>query len=152
MLRLSKLTDYGTVVLAHMASNPEQLYSATDIAQAVRLADPTVRKLLKLLSKGGITESHRGAQGGYRLSRNPDEISAAQIIDTLEGPIAITECSTASNHCCLENSCALSGKWQKISHAIRNSLEHVSLADLAAPDFDPKLNLGNPLSNSAHVA
>ena len=152
MLRMSKLTDYGTVVLAHMAGNSERLFSASEIAQAVRLGDPTVRKLLKLLSKGGIVTSIRGAQGGYKLAQDATEITAARIIDTLEGPIAITECSTADNNCGLERSCALSGKWQKISHAIRRSLEEISLADLAAPDFDPKLELGNPLANPRHVA
>ncbi len=152
MLRMSKLTDYGTVVLAHMAMDAERVFSASEIAEAVHLADPTVRKLLKLLAKGGITSSVRGAQGGYQLARDASDITAAQIIDTLEGPIAITECSTAENTCGLEHSCALSSKWQKISHAIRGSLENISLAELAAPDFDPKLELGNPLGTPRNVA
>lgn len=152
MLRMSKLTDYGTVVLAHMAQHPDKVHAASDIAQEVRLGDPTVRKLLKLLSKGGITTSFQGAQGGYRLARSADDISAAAIIDTLEGPIALTECSATEHACCLEHVCALSGKWQRISQAIRRSLENISLAELAAPNFDPNLDLESPLSNQSTAA
>lgn len=141
MLRMSKLTDYGTVVLAYMAQNPQLQYSASELAHEVHLGEATVRKLLKILSKGGITTSVRGAHGGYALARDANDISAAAIIDTLEGPIAITECSGGDTNCGLEELCALSGKWQRISQAIRKSLEQISLADLATPDFQPEIQL-----------
>ena len=99
MLRISKLTDYGTVVLAHLAANPATVCSAADVAGATGIAPPTVSKLLKSLARAGLVSSTRGANGGYRLSRGPQDISAADIIDALDGPVSITECSGSDSLC-----------------------------------------------------
>lgn len=130
MLRLSKLTDYGTLILAELAAEREGVASAGRVAGATRLAQPTVRKLLKSLSRAGLVVSERGAQGGYALARPADQISAAEIIDALEGPVAITECSSADGACDLESYCRVGHAWQKINRSIRRALEHVTLADL----------------------
>ena len=133
MLKLSRLTDYGTVVLAHLARDPTRRVSASELALATRLGEPTVRKLLKLLTRGGVVESQRGAQGGYALARTPDLISAVEIIDALEGPVALTECSGAHTTCEYERSCALNHNWPKINAAVRDALQAVTLAQLARP-------------------
>lgn len=130
MLRLSKLTDYGTLILAELAAGRPGLASAGQVAAATHLAQPTVRKLLKSLSRAGLVVSERGVQGGYALARAPEQISAADIIDALEGPVAITECSSADGACDLESYCRVGHAWQKINRSIRRALEHVSLADL----------------------
>ncbi len=130
MLRISKLTDYGTVVLAHLAHDDSSLVSASDVAVATSIALPTVSKLLKALARADLVRSTRGAQGGYQLSRGAKEISAAAVIDALEGPVSITECSSHDGHCDIESVCAVGGAWQRINIAIRRSLEEVSLADL----------------------
>jgi FeS assembly SUF system regulator len=135
MFKLSKLTDYGTVVLAHLARRPEQRLSATDVAEATRLGAPTVSKLMKMLSKGGLVTATRGATGGYALARPPAEINAAEIINALEGPLAVTECSDEDGHCNIEHICGVGQSWQRINEAIRETLEGISLAELARAEF-----------------
>src|SRR5947207_6740219 len=107
MIRLGKLTDYGLVLMTYMARNYDRsLHTARDLAVESRLALPTVSKLLKELVQGGLLVSHRGIKGGYNLARAPREISVADIIETLEGPIALTECRTdVSGLCDLEPCC-----------------------------------------------
>ena len=129
MLRISKLTDYGTVVLAHLASRPG-VVSAADVAAGTGVALPTVSKLLKALGRAGLVRSTRGANGGYELARAPREISAAEVIDALEGPVSITECSSDESHCEHEDVCNVGGAWQRINVAIRRALDDVSLEDL----------------------
>ena len=140
MLRISKLTDYGTVVLAYLATSPKEVSSAADVAAATGIAVPTVSKLLKSLARADLVTSTRGANGGYRLARDPRAISAANVIDALEGPVSITECSASDSHCDYEDVCNVGGAWQRINVAIRRALDEVSLLDLQranspAPSF-----------------
>ena len=130
MLRISRLTDYGTVVLAHLARDDAELVSAAEVATATGIALPTVSKLLKLLAKVGIVTSTRGSHGGYRLARDAHAISAADVIDALDGPVSITECSAADSQCDFEAHCNVGSAWQRINVAIRRALDEISLADL----------------------
>ena len=130
MLRISKLTDYGTVLLANLAANRDSVCSAADVADATGIAVPTVSKLLKSLGRSGLVISTRGANGGYQLAKEPREISAADIIDALEGPVSITECSASDSQCEHEGVCSVGGAWQKVNIAIRRALDDVSLDDL----------------------
>jgi FeS assembly SUF system regulator len=130
VLRISKLTDYGTVVLAHLAVKPADVCSASDVAQATGIAVPTVSKLLKSLARAGLVTSTRGANGGYKLAHDPRDISAASVIDALEGPVSITECSASDSHCDYESVCNVGHAWQRINVAIRRALEDISLMDL----------------------
>jgi FeS assembly SUF system regulator len=130
VLRLSKLTDYGTVLLAHLAANTGSVCSAADVATATGVAVPTVSKLLKLLGRNGLVTSTRGANGGYRLAHDPSDISAADIIDALEGPVSITECSASDSQCEHEGVCSVGVAWQRVNVAIRRALDDVSLNDL----------------------
>lgn len=130
MLRISKLTDYGTVVLAHLAGARGSVCSAADVAEATGIGVPTVSKLLKSLGRAGLVTSTRGANGGYQLSRPANEISAAEVIDALEGPVSITECSATDSHCDYESVCNVGNAWQRINVAIRRALEDVNLLDL----------------------
>ncbi|MDH4023043.1 MAG: SUF system Fe-S cluster assembly regulator [Gammaproteobacteria bacterium] len=133
MLRISKLTDYGTMILVHLAVHSGRLNSASDVAGGTRLALPTVQKLLKLLARSELVRSVRGAEGGYELARSPASISAAEILDVLEGPLSITECSTGDSRCELEDGCPVGGAWQKINRGIRSALGEITLAELAQP-------------------
>jgi FeS assembly SUF system regulator len=130
VLRLSKLTDYGPVLLAHLAANGGSVCSAADVATATGVAVPTVSKLLKLLGRNGLVTSTRGANGGYRLAHDPRDISAADIIDALEGPVSITECSASDSQCEHEGVCSVGVAWQRVNVAIRRALDDVSLNDL----------------------
>src|SRR5271166_1903223 len=134
MLRMGKLTDYATVVLASLAQEPTRHRAAAELAERTRLSRPTVSKVLKGLQRAGLVISSRGSQGGYRLAREPSEITAAEILDAFEGPIAITECSSASSHCGIEHMCRVGSAWQRVNAAIRRALEDVTLHQLAGLD------------------
>jgi FeS assembly SUF system regulator len=131
MLRISKLTDYGTVILACLASQQARLWTASEVAEHTRVGLPTVSKLLKKLQRAGLVVSTRGSHGGYQLARAPAEITAAHILDALEGPFAITECSGEHSACGLESSCRVGHAWQRVNTAIRRALSEISLAQLA---------------------
>lgn len=130
MLRISRLTDYGTVVLAYLARETGRVCSAAEVAQATGIAQPTVRKLLKSLCRAGLVNSTRGANGGYQLSRPPRDISAASVIDALDGPVSITECSASDSRCDYASNCHVGSSWQRINVAIRRALDDISLVDL----------------------
>ena len=148
MFRISRLTDYGTLILVYLTEQDGRLCSASDVAMGTHVALPTVQKLLKLLARTGLVGSVRGSNGGYRLTRSPQEINAAQILDVLEGPIAITECSTDESNCELESLCHVGDAWQKINRALRLALSEITLADLRQPprEFAP-MNLGKPMTD-----
>lgn len=131
MLRISKLTDYGTVILACLASQGDRLWTAAEVAERTRVGLPTVSKLLKKLQRTGLVISTRGSHGGYQLACPPAEISAARILDALEGPFAITECSGQHSNCGIESNCRVGQVWQRVNGAIRRALTDMTLAQLA---------------------
>lgn len=133
MLKLSKLSDYATVLATAMAADPSRTHAATELAALAHVSAPTAAKLLKLLAKGGLVESVRGAHGGYRLSRAPEAITVADVIAAVEGPIAVTECSENHSGCSIEASCSTRANWRLINRAIRGALEAVTLAQMAVP-------------------
>jgi FeS assembly SUF system regulator len=134
MLRIGKLTDYATVILATLAADRSRQLNAGTLAGRTHIASPTVSKLLKQLHRAGLVNSTRGTHGGYQLAREPEQISAAAILDALEGPLALTQCSAGSGHCDIEHTCSTGRAWQKLNLAIRRSLSEVSLAQLAGLD------------------
>jgi FeS assembly SUF system regulator len=134
MLRISRLTDYATVLLAALAAAPERVQTAACLAEQTKLALPTVSKLLKQLQRAGLVASTRGLRGGYQLARPATEISAAAILDALEGPFAITDCASGHDKCELEKNCRVGHAWQRLNLTIRRSLHEVSLAQLAGID------------------
>ena len=139
MLRISKLTDYATVILASLARDAGRRRTATDIARSCHLAAPTVSKLLKQLQRAGLVESTRGLHGGYRLARpaRADQ-RRRHPFDALEGPLALTECATGHSQCDLQANCSVGGSWQRINQAIRQSLEEITLAELAGLESNPR--------------
>ena len=137
MLRISKMTDYATVVLARLAAAPEQQWTTAQLAAQTRLAAPTVSKALKRLHRCGLVTSTRGLRGGYRLARPAVEITAAQILDALDGPMALIECAQQVHHCSIESTCGVGRAWQRVNLAIRRSLQEITLMDLAGLGGEP---------------
>jgi FeS assembly SUF system regulator len=133
MLRVSRLTDYATVAMTCLAAQPDDVLSTAQIAEGTRLELPTVSKLLKLLGHAGLVESVRGVNGGYRLARPAAEISLAQIVEAMEGPLAVTECNVAVGQCEREAHCSVRDNWQGINSAVDGALRAVSLADMLKP-------------------
>lgn len=140
MFRMTKMTDYGIVLLTQFAAHQDRpAYTARELAQDTRLPLPTVGKLLKQLSHGGLLVSHRGTRGGYSLALPAREVTVASIIAALEGPVAITECNAAIR-CEHESFCSTRPNWQVINDTIRASLEQLTLADMTHP-LPPRLPL-----------
>lgn len=131
MLRLSKFADYGCQVMTYMARDMA-VHSATEVAANLGMAAATVSKILKMLAREDLLESVLGAKGGYVLARHPAEISVAEIINAMDGPISITECSGTTS-CERESFCSTRGNWQGINHIIQDALAKVSLAEMIAP-------------------
>ncbi|MGD2074015.1 MAG: SUF system Fe-S cluster assembly regulator [Gammaproteobacteria bacterium] len=131
MLTLSKLSDYALVLMAFLAARDGYRASARTLAEGTRIPMPTVVKLLKLLAAGGTLRSIQGRSGGYRLERAPSDVSVREIIETIEGPIALTECNRDAGSCLIEDSCRVHRHWLLINGVFRQSLANISLADLA---------------------
>lgn len=146
MLRMSRLTDYGIVLLTHLASDPHRLHNARELAEAAQLPLPVVSKILKVLTREGFLTSSRGVKGGYSLARLASDVSVVDVIDALEGPIALTQCGTGS--CEREARCRVRAPWQRINRVVRKSLEDVRLSDLVAP---PATLLLLPQQERIHV-
>jgi FeS assembly SUF system regulator len=147
VFRLSKITDYGIVLLAHLASTDEPpVHNARLLADEVDLPFPVVGKILKSLARRGVLHSHRGAKGGYSLSRPAHEITVAEVIAALEGPVALTECSGSST-CVHEEHCRVRDPWQVINRVVQNALSEITLADLVGSD----ISSARPLDRFLHV-
>jgi FeS assembly SUF system regulator len=141
MIRLTRQADYGVVVMTHFARHAGfETTTTRDVAAETHLPLPMAGKILKALAKGGLLESHRGVNGGYCLARAPDEISVADIITAIEGPIGMTECSgEEADGCNIEGLCAVRGNWQLVNRVVQQALERITLAHMASPmpcDFE----------------
>ncbi len=143
MLRMTKQADYGIVLLTRMAIDPERWFNASQLAELVHLPLPTVSKILKILARADLLESHRGVKGGYCLARLPAEITMAEIISALDGPIAVTECiDDAPGECSQESICAIRENWQRINNSIRSALEGITLEEMSHPATQGLVTLG----------
>ena len=146
MLRLSKLTDYGTVIMSYMAREPEKMRSAGEVAEAIGIAQPTASKILKILTRASLVHSLRGAKGGYVLARPPEQISIAEVIDAMEGHFGMTECGVASNLCPHDGHCPVRVNWQDINRVIRDALSGITLVDMTRPHPIAETNpVANPV-------
>lgn len=130
MIRVSRLADYASVVMACLARHPGEVLPAAQVGEETHLELPTVSKLLKRLAGAGLVESFRGVSGGYRLARAAREISLAEIVEALDGPIGLTECSVGHAGCERQRFCAVSRDWQGVGATIDRALRAVSLADM----------------------
>ena len=153
MLRVTKLADYGIVILTYFASDTQATHTARDIAGVVQLPLPVVSKILKALARAGLLASHRGTKGGYGLKRKSVEITVADIIRALEGPIAVTECTDRINGDCeLEVRCPVRTNWHRINQAIYQALERITLAEMTQPLLEPLVSLQLPAGQPFHVS
>ena len=135
MIRLSRITDYGIVLMVRLAQNPDdEARNARNLAAETDLPAPVVSKVLKTLAREGLLSSQRGSKGGYTLARNAEDISVPEMITALEGPISLTECSAHPGMCSQELSCGVREPWQQINSAVHDALAKITLADLATPE------------------
>lgn len=141
MLRVTRLTDYAVLVLSVMASEPGRVLSANDLAERTRLETPTVAKLLKPLAQAGLVEGFRGASGGYRLAQVASRISLKDIVEAMEGPLGMTECSSHTGQCNREAHCGARANWRRVNDVIADALGRVTLAQMQAPTRQQPLAL-----------
>ncbi len=143
MLRISKLTDYAILVMVELNENHGEVLSAHALGENIHLELPTVSKVLKLLAKAGLVQSFRGINGGYSMDKEARNISVAEIIAAIEGPIAMTECSVEIGLCSQEQVCNLRSNWRKISSAVARAMEGVTLAEMSRPihTMEPSLTI-----------
>ena len=134
MLRVTKLTDYATLVLATLAEAPARVHSAADLAERARLELPTVSKVLKPLAHAGLVAGFRGAAGGYKLARPAEQIALIEIVEAIEGKLGLTECSGEHSNCEYEPHCGTRGHWHKVNEVIAGALRGVSLAQMLSPE------------------
>jgi FeS assembly SUF system regulator len=154
VIRLSRLSDYAIVLMARLAARAGDAPSnAREVAADANLPLPVASKVLKALARRGLLVSHRGAKGGYSLARPPAEITAAEMIAALEGPIGLTECAAHPGQCVQEASCHVREPWQRINSVVRRALAEVTLADLAtrAPQSSDTLVI-HPLGSGSRPA
>ena len=133
MLRVTKLTDYATVVLTVLAAAPERVHSAAELAERAGLEVTTVAKLLKPLAQAQLVAAFRGSNGGYRLARDATNISLVEIVEAMEGPLGMTECSLHDGACGIEHSCGVRANWRRINDVVADALRGVTLAQMLAP-------------------
>lgn len=136
MLRLSKLADYSFILLTQMVSGNDKSWSAAELAENTSLPQPTVAKIMKLLAKSDIVSAQRGASGGYRLAKAPEATTVADVIEAVDGPIALTGCvNNKEPDCAAHSFCCMRGGWDKVNRATRDALATVSLDDLCVNPF-----------------
>jgi FeS assembly SUF system regulator len=139
-MKLSSLADYAVVMLTAAARHCGGVarLNATLLADETGVPLPTAQKLVSRLSAAGLIESARGTGGGFRLSRPPSAITLADIVEAVEGPIAMTACVEGSTHdCAIEGNCRVKPHWGVVNAAIRGALANVTLASLSQPPFVP---------------
>lgn len=152
MIKLSRLSDYGIVLMTQLAARPGILTTAPELALTSGLPVPTVSKVLKAIAQDGLLESQRGTKGGYALTRPAAEISVADIIRALEGPIALTECTEAEGGSCdIEPSCPTRTNWVRINDAVIGALEGISLVEMMAPNLSFMATMTAGLSAGAEL-
>lgn len=131
MLRIGKMSDYALLLTNHLAGTTDGLCTTDDIVNASRLPLATVRKLLKKLVDARIVISQRGIRGGYRLAREPRDITVAEVISAIEGPIALTECSQQQGDCSLAADCELRQNWNYVNQMVTTLFTNINLAQMA---------------------
>ena len=135
MIRLTRQADYGIVVMTHFARlGEDETRTAREMSTEIHLSLPMVSKILKALARGGLLASHRGVNGGYSMDRCAEEISVADVITALEGPIGMTACTDdESTGCDIDAVCNVRGNWQLVNQVVRQALENITLEHMAGP-------------------
>jgi len=152
MLRVTKLTDYATVVLTALAARPDAVLSAPELAERAGLEMPTVAKLLKPLAQAGLVEAFRGTNGGYRLARAASQISLVEIVEAMEGPLGMTECSVHAGACGIEHSCGVRANWRRINDVVADALRSVTLAQMLDTPSPPPTTSRKAIAATLTVA
>jgi len=134
MLKLTKKADYGLIALRHLAT-AQRAASAKDIADAYRIPLPMLSKILQKLVRTGLLISEQGTRGGYRLARDPRDITALEVIRTIDGPIILTHCFTEHAECDQSDLCPVREPLRKVHEGILKLLSSISILDMSQDEM-----------------
>jgi len=140
MLKITRLSDYAVAVMAQMATATPGVQTAKGLAARTGLPQPAVSKILKTLARSKLVQSHRGMQGGYRLAREASRVSVVEVIEAVEGPVALTDCGTpALSECEFQGQCSVQANWLRINQVVRRALANISIEDMILPPRQHRL-------------
>ncbi len=151
MLKLTKKADYGLIALKYLAEHPEiAAVSAKDIADSYGIPAQLLAKILQQLTKSGLLKSHAGMNGGYALARDAREISAYEVIHSIDGPFFITSCTKGSKSCELTPNCTIKEPLARVNETIAGVLRSISIQDLAEHEHPAVASTASPLVSLTH--
>lgn len=131
MIRISMRTDYGLIALKHIAALPEgSLANAREIATHFNLPPNLLAKILQNLSQSGIIEAQKGSGGGYRMARDPGDVTLAQVFESIEGPVHMVMCTSTDGCCSIEERCTVKNGLTSLEQKFYEFFETVTLADV----------------------
>lgn len=135
MIKVSRMADYAILLVCKMSNDENKVYSSQELSIITSLKITTISKILTKLTKANVTDSIRGVSGGYKLMLQAEDISVGNIIDIIDGKVALTICvEEGENHNCnLVSLCPSQSNWQIINNTVREALNSVSIAEMANP-------------------
>ena len=140
MLKLSKKSDYGLIAVKHLATRGiDEAQSAADIAEIYGISATLLAKVLQKLARGGLVTAHHGSAGGYRLAKNPSEISALDVISAVDGPVFITSCTTHRGECFQSPTCTVREPLRRVNESIMQVLSTVTISQMTDEPEQPTL-------------
>jgi Rrf2 family protein len=132
MLKLTKKADYGLMAMKHMAEHPQPgAWSTKDLAEAYRIPQELLAKILQRLVKAGLLKSQYGTNGGYVLARDPAAITAFEVIRAIDGPLFITSCVTVRGNCVQHEHCTIKEPMRKVNQSIEEVLRRITISEMA---------------------
>ena len=155
MFKMSRLLDYALVILEVLSNCEERGFSATDLAKSTRLPLPTVRKVLKILSDGGVLRSERGVQGGYCLALPLEDITLLRLVEVVDGQFALMQCCDKNDVCDYASDCRVSLGWQRVDALMKEIFRSITLNNIiectgALHDMQSKCTLSPSVSHCSH--
>jgi FeS assembly SUF system regulator len=140
MLKLSKKADYGLIAVKHLATRGvEAAQSAADIAEVYGISAPLLAKVLQKLARGGLVTAQHGSAGGYRLAKDPSDISALDVISAVDGPVFITSCTTTRGECFQSPKCTVREPLRRVNESIMQVLSTVTISQMSDEPEQPAL-------------
>lgn len=131
MIKLSKMSDHALVLCSHLSASSQESRPAAQWASLSGMPEPTATKILKALCAGGICESKRGKDGGYRLSKPPAEVSFLHVIEAIDGPVRLSDCSAGALGCVRVGTCGAGQHVARLGEAIRSSMSGLTIDQIA---------------------
>ncbi len=137
MIRLSNLADYAVVLMSNIAARPEDIHTAHELNADTKVPLPTVSKILGKMARANLLKSHRGIGGGFSMNPDKENISIADIVEAVDGPVQLTNCLSEQDDCCdYEPVCMTRSKWDKINKAVYEALNNVPLSEMITKPYD----------------